>query len=437
MQPDASTRGLGGFLSKAARVATGHAAGYGVGIVVSPLLARMYGPEAFGFFAAYVLAVSSLGVLATLRFDQAITLAKSVRSATVITQLATVAMLSLSLLLVAAAPPIEQAGADFFGVRLPSLWSVVLASGVVCLTAYQLAAAWLLREARYRDLATMRVVFAVSMATTQLAIPTLGGSILLGLPAGQAVGFAMGTLYGALRMRPRAPRLLGLSTTVCRRFVWRYRQFAMFGVPAALVSNMGIHSPALILAGCYGWEVAGLFAFAQRVFTTPLTLLTHSFSRVFLAEATRKKSPDELASLFRSTLRGGAMLAAMPIATAALVAPWCFGLVFGNDWAPAGWICTVLAPMALAMSLAQIVSPVYDLVGRQDRRLIRELACTAMCAGGMIAAWLAGWSALAAICMASVGGTIGYVLLVAIAAHCIQQSCSPSASTPTVPRLAA
>ncbi len=428
--PHYGPHGSRGFLRNAARVAAGHVAGYSVVLAVSPLLARMYGPEAFGLFAVYVLAVSCLAVIGQLRLDQALPMAESTRAAAVLAQLAIASTCILAGMLLMLAWVWEQSQILLGGVSLPELWAPLLAVGVVCVAIYQLVAAWQLRTNAYHDLAGMRVVFAFTMAATQLAIPMVGGSRMLGLPAGQAVGFAAGALFGAWRIGHRSPTLEWRLLVQGRRTAWHYRQFAVFGMPAALLSQLGIHAPTLILAVCYDLEVAGMFALAQRVFITPLTLLTNSFSRVFFAEATRQPNEEAFQDLFRTTLRNGVLLASLPVTLIALFSPSWFGFLFGSEWASAGWTCTLLAPMVAALAISQIVTPVFDLTGRQRQRLSLEALCTSLIAGGLVAAALAGWPSFWAIGLGAAGGTLGYTLLVLVARrYAAQFGYGPAAST--------
>ncbi|MCO6047431.1 lipopolysaccharide biosynthesis protein [Aeoliella sp. ICT_H6.2] len=410
----------GGFLAKAARLASGHATGYAVTLAISPLLARLYGPEAFGLYALFVLAISSLGPVATLRFDQTIPLAAGRRASGVLATLALVAAVSVT---VAGVVLGELATAMLHHGRSASSWVLLVplvADGVLCFTMYQIVAGLLLGEARYRELARMRVTYALVAAGTHLTIPLVIGPTLLGLPAGQAVGFAAAAIYGSVQLKRLGSVRLPLAVRTLVRYAQRYRQFAVFGVPAAVVSNLGIHAPALLLTAMYNLEAAGVYALAQRVFTSPLTLVTNSFSRTFLAEARAGRLPE----LFRSAAKGAILLTAPPIAVVAIVAPWLFSLVFGAEWTAAGWVCTLLSPMAISLVLAQVVSPTFDIAGMQALRLKRETQCTALVGMGIGAAYVAGLPYLAAIAGASVGATLGYALLVTSAANYARQSAS-------------
>lgn len=396
------------LLASAGRLVSGHAAGYMLTLAISPLLARLYGPRAFGVYAVYVLVVSSLMVMATLRFDQAIPLAKRRRAATLLGLIAVSAMLSTVL--------------GFMGCALVVCWwlnnpvtgTLVLltANGVLCGGLYQIVAGLLLSERRYSDLAWMRVVFAVGSTLIHVFLPLSGASLILGLPAGQAAGFAMGAIFGCWRLPESRDFVRGFSRRAYLKLARQYRRFAQFGVPAAVTSNLGMHLPALLMALLYGLEAAGMYALAQRVFLSPLTLLTSAFSRVYLTEAGKLNDQCGLYPLFRSTITSAALLAAAPVTCVAMVAPWAFGWVFGPSWLETGWVCTLLAPMVLALALAYVVSPTFDVAQRQDQRLVRELLCTALLASGVIVTYLAGGSFFTAVAACSAGGTLGYSSLI-------------------------
>ncbi len=426
-----------GFLARAAQLASGHAIGYVLTLAVAPLLARLYGPAAFGLFAMFVTAATCLSVMVTCRFDQAILVAKDELAASRVALASLLTTMLGALVLALFSPQLAFLLSLITGSDSPELLVPLLIAAVVCVSLYQITVAWLLRKEQYRDMAAMRFVFAAAMAVTQVAIPLLGGSVLLGLAAGQVVGFGTGTLYGCWRSRRSWPpiRLSHWQAVVSQAQV--HQRFALFGVPSALASNWAVHGPVVLLAVLFGVEVAGIFALAQRLFTTPLSLLNSAFSRIFYAEAARTSSSDELAALFRYTLSRVFLLAVLPIAAVACLAPGWFGPLFGAEWAGAGVVCTMLAPMALSMTLAFVVAPTFDVLHRQDQRLWRELLCAALIAGGMVAVWSLGGSANWAIGMASVGGTIGYLLIVAMAKRCISQQAADESDQELPTRVAA
>jgi len=383
----------------------------------APVLARLYGPAAFGVFAVFVTAASCLTVAATCRFDQAIPLSHTRRAAADTALIACLPTLLGTLLLLVLCGPTHIALAWATSRELPPLLAPLLAVAVASMSTYQITTSWLLRLGNYRDLATIRVVYAAAAVSLQILIPLGGGSVLLGLAAGQAIGFAAGTLYGCVRTWGTWPPV---RLNRVRR-VWQrasvHRRFAYYGVPAALAGNISVHGPVVLLAALYGVEVAGVYALAQRIFTTPLTLLTNAFSRVYLVEATECATRAELHSLFRFTVSRVLAFAAIPVVLVACLAPWSFGWLFGKEWHAAGVVCALLAPTVLAMTLAYVVGPTFDVLGKQASKLRGEIAVAVALAFGMTVAWLAGASAYAAIGSASVGGTFGYLWLL-YSAYC-------------------
>lgn len=428
---DASRPAQNGFLAKAAQLASGHAAGYVLTLGAAPLLARLYGPAAFGVFAVFVTAASCLAVAVTCRFDQAIPLGKTRRAA------ADTAVASFAAALLSAAALLAFAQYLNVGLRaithrdVPELLAPLLAIAVACIASYHITAAWLLRIGAYRDLAAMRAVCAASTVAMQIAIPLLGGSVLLGLASGQAVGFAAGTIYGGCRTWKTWPAMRLDRTKRIWQRVRLHRRFAYYGVPAALVANLSNHGPVVLLAALYGVEVAGVFALAQRVFTTPLTLLNNAFSRVYFVEATKATGKDDLRRLFRFTVTRVTAFAACPVLTVAFFAPLTFGWLFGADWAAAGTISSLLAPLVLALTLSHVVGPTFDVLGKQAARLRGESIVTLLIAGGMSIAWIAGASAYVAIAAGSVGGACGYLLLLHGAHSSVQQAEWPRATPET------
>src|SRR5690606_35706271 len=89
--------------------------------------------------------------------------------------------------------------------------------------------------------------------------------------------------------------------------------------------------------------------FAQRILRTPLSMVSNSVSQVYYGEAPRLAlaDPRGLLALFNKTARRLLATAALPLLVVAVLGPWLFATVFGEQWTTAGVFGRLLVPYLL------------------------------------------------------------------------------------------
>jgi O-antigen/teichoic acid export membrane protein len=274
----------------------------------------------------------------------------------------------------------------------------------------------MVRSGEFRQLAKLRVVYVVAALIPQLAIPLclLPGAI--GLISGQIVGFSVAAIFATRALNRTGSAIPKSCVRRLARAAYKYRKYPKYDVGAALMSNLNIFGPAVLLAALFDTTVAGWYAFAHRLLAMPLTLLSNSLSRVYYSEAARIGANDHAAlrQIFRHTLSRLLLIAVPPVMLAAAIAPWMFAVIFGAQWREAGWYCTLLTPMLLAHVVASVLGPTLDVVGRQGLRLIRESVCLLLIVSGIVVPKLLAWPAVAAVAAMSALGTVGYVFAIGL-----------------------
>jgi O-antigen/teichoic acid export membrane protein len=406
------------LLKKSAIVASGQLCGYALALAASPFLSRLYHPVDFGLLAIFVTLMTVLGSIATFRYDYAIPLPKDDRSAATLAFLSKwmAALVTVGLFIAAAffAETIEQ---TVFRAQHSSFsFSYLLAVGVAAFASCEIHSAWLVRQGKYVQLSRVRLCHAVACLTTQLTIPILWNRGPLGLLAGQVTGYAAASAIVFLT----EGRHTSLTRHTDFREIWRtaaeYRMYPLIDVWSSVVRVLSVNSLALLIAWAYGPAAAGCLALAQRLVSTPISMLSYSISRVYYSEAAVLARVDSsaLKALFTGTLKRLTLLTAVPLAIVCVLAPWTFGIIFGARWESAGIHCSLLCPLILLRVLAFAVGPTLDVIHRQELRLFRESTGLLLVAAGVgIACWL-GWGVLAAVAAAVAFGCFGYVLSIAL-----------------------
>jgi O-antigen/teichoic acid export membrane protein len=401
-----------GHLPRTAVVASGHAISQLLVLAVAPVLSRLFAPEDFGVLASFSAIAAGIATLATFRFEQAVPLPRSNRTA--------LTLIVLACITTAVVVACSWFAAQFFDglfrqwfvdAPLPDDFALILAAVVIAMSAYQIAGAWMMRSARFVQLARMRIVYVVVTVATQIVLGISLSSDARSLILGQALGYsvAVAVVVWSLGKLGSVQQLLRVRQL--RLVASRYRNYPCYDVWAALAGMFGILAPPVILAFAYDARVAGWFALAHRTLHTPLTMIGHSLSRVYYSDIARlgAKRHFDLRAQFRQTLRRLTLMLLPCVACAAIIAPLTFEWIFGSEWRQAGWCFALISPMISAFVVSNVIGPTLDVLGRQRLKLAREALTIVPVLSGILGARVLGLPPLAAVALMSMLGTVGYL----------------------------
>jgi lipopolysaccharide exporter len=402
----------GGLRRSVSILAGGAAVAQGIVALSSIIITRLYSPANFGLYGVATSLVSVLVTFGCLRYEVAIPLPRDQRRAANLVAVAIIASAAVTavfgvVLLVAGQPILRALGAEGL---LPYAWIMLLGEfgGGVYLALNNLA----IRHRHFRAIAQTRVTQSVATVATQIGLG-LASASAGGLVAGDAIGRVAGSgRLGREAWRVSKDALQQISLSGMRAAASRYRSFAILSSPAALLNDIGLQAPLLLVVALYGATTGGLFALAQRLIQAPLWLITTAIAQVFLAEAAvrAREDPASLRILFSRTLRRLAAIGAPIVIVLAIAAPLLVGVVFGSRWEQAGIYVAILAPFYLLQLATSPLGGTLDVLERQDLHLIREIVRVALITGAVVASSLLALSATQAIAVLSAAGSLAYVL---------------------------
>lgn len=397
------------FLRRLAMLSGGTFLGQLVLVGASPVLTRLYGPEAFGALAVFTGLSAILGMAAALRYEFAIPVAPEEEAA----GLVWVALAASAGVASAAALGVWVAGPWLAAVTATPalaglLWilpAAVLLNGLSLPLSY-----WSVRRGTFRVNTANRLVQSAGQVVPQLGLG-LAGAGAPGLVLGYAFGYVakLAHLLGALPPAERA-RLTAVRPGALWPLARRHWHYPAYSAPSALLQGGTQLLPAVLLAVLYGPAVAGWFGLGQRVMGLPTKLLAHAASQVFIGEAPRLGSDAAVRRLFLRSTAGFALVGLAGMAPVLLLGPALFALVFGEAWREAGTMAALLVPQHLARFVVVPVSQTLNIYGRQDLHLAASAVNALVLVLTFGLARPLGLDPMEAILAYSIGTTLAYLL---------------------------
>ena len=411
-----------GFLHNVWLLTSGTVFAQGLVILALPVLTRLYSPQDFDLLAVYVALIGLISVVSCLRYNIAIPLPEQDEDAMALLALSLLAGCAFSLILVLPVVFAPKATAALLGQMdlAPHLWLVPF--GIALASSYNALQYWASRKKRFGIITKTRMTRAVGGVGTQLAFG-LTTPIPFGLLLGHALYSGLGVIgLGRNVMRDDHKTIGALDWERMRRVAGQYRRFPFYSVPQTLFDTGGTQLPIIIIAAATAGPEAGFLMLAMRVMGLPMGLIGSSVAQVYLAEAPEKLRDGSLPAFTRRTMWTLFRTGAPPLAVAGALSPMLFPILFGAEWARAGWLVAWMTPWFILQFVVSPVSMVLNVTGRLGLLLAIALA------GLLLRVAVVLWAIVAHLDIASeiyaVSGALFYAIYLSAILWTLNKTCA-------------
>ena len=340
---------LEGMRRNISRLASGAVVSQILLVASTPLLTRIFNPEAFGVMAAFTAAYAITVPISTLKYDAAIILPKAASSALSLTAL--VIFIASGMSILAGALLVLGTWASFIPERYEFyLWlPIALWVGALFTQSQQ----WSARNNDYKHFARSQVIGTLLNVGVSLTLGLLFGGEPHHLVLGFICGMAASLVYMLLSRTKKIEDKFRINVTSLLRRSKVYRQFPLLVLPSTLLMTIGQNSIPLILSIYYPIGEVGQFAIANRLLLVPFALIGGALAESFRSEFVRRQRERlDSTSLFNKTLKTLAILALPMFSLLFVAAPWLFSIIFGSDYEEAGHVSRALVIAVAAQFMA-------------------------------------------------------------------------------------
>src|SRR5690625_2358957 len=404
------------FVRNVVIVASGTAGAQAITLAFSPIITRLYGPEAFGLQGAFMAVLALTTPVAALSYPIGIVLPRDDDEAKGLAQLS-----ARIALVIAAALVVVFLFADVSIARLLKmeeiqnyLWLVPLA---MLFTAWQsIMQQWLIRKKLFKVTARIAVSQSLILNGIKSALgliwPT--GALLIVLNTLGNLLYSVQLWLGTRRWGSADAQLLSppKRPPSLRALAHQHRDFPIYRTPQVLLNAISQSAPTLVLASLFGPAVAGFYTLSRSVMNAPVNLLGNSIGNVFYAQIAESVNAGKNPSPFlhKATLSAFAV-AAIPFLIVMIWGAPLFSWVFGSEWHTAGQYAQWVAIWLLFSLAARPVIAIIPVIELQGTFLIAEIVFILLRVGGLfIGAWLFN-DALVAVALYAIASALLFISL--------------------------
>lgn len=315
---------------------SGTALAQAIGFALSPIISRLFSPSDFGVFGSFGAVAATIASVVTMGYATTIVLPKEKKDAINLFFLSCLVTLVISLFCLTACLLIPSFILNL--IHVPNTWMLVLLVMATLITGLnQSCQLWCVRVKSFHNTAASQVIRSLSSSGMQLGLGYFKGGAL-------ALVFAsvMADLVASLNL---VRVLMAELKTIRHEIKWDrmtqvakdYKDFPLYMAPMEFMNTLSMGLPVLLLTHYYGIAVAGSYAFADRILSAPMQLVTRAFRQVFYQKASETEhSCGRLLPLYIKNTLGLFALAVLPSLVLIIWAPQLFSWFFGQRWHTAG-----------------------------------------------------------------------------------------------------
>lgn len=327
------------FVRNVIIMASGTAVAQVISLVLSPIITRLYGPEAYGLMGVFMAIIQIIAPVAALTYPIAIVLPKSDRNAKGLIRLS----LYISAVIAAVAALIlllfNQSIIRLFQLEGIAPYLYLIPIVIVFSSFLQVSEQWLIRTKQFGITAKVEFLQALVLQGSKAGVGFVHpvASVLVLLTAsGNGLKALMMILY-ARRSNYKQTNDFHKNLMSIKELGKKHMDFPLFRAPEVFLNAVSQGLPILLLTSFFGPASVGYYSIGKSVLGLPSRLIGKSVGDVFyprISEAS--KNGENLSKLIKKATLALGAVGVIPFGIVMLFGPWLFGIVFGNDWVMAG-----------------------------------------------------------------------------------------------------
>lgn len=344
-----------------------------IGLVVYPILTRMYAPEDFGLLNLFLSIGGVLIILSTSEYYYAIVLPKEEKNAVALTHLSLL-LLMLTTLLVLLSVLFSRPISLLFKTPALAEYYWLMPIYVFGIGLWNVLCYWYIRK---------KLFGRISGYQMSQSLLSAGGKI--------GLGYA-GALHGGMIYSSVLAPIVSLLTSIALCFrkaicpllnvswanVWmqakEYRNFPFFVLPRSFINVLATQLPILLLTPFFGSKLVGLLSMALLLGYTPIGTITRALYQVLYQHTTeRVHASKNIGNLFWKFVGYGSAVIIPLFGGVALVLPTLSAWLLGEEWRVVGEYIRWMLPWLYFSLLVGSTCYLSDVFMQQKKGLLFEI----------------------------------------------------------------
>lgn len=344
-----------------------------IGILIYPVLTRIYAPEDFGLLNLFQSIGGVLIIFSTAEYQYAILLPKEEEQAKRCLHVGTTILLGLFLLCCVSIPFAEPI-AQLFNAPELTRWYWTLPLLVLFSGGWSLLNYWHTRKKNYTLASTYQISKSLLNAGLKWGLGALG-FLKGGLIVATVVSTALSFLLNLFRSkRAYHWRVKSLVPQPDKQTAITYRNFPQYALPRSLANYVSANLPFLLLTPYFGLTETGYFGMAFALAFLPISLIYNSVYQVLFQQISEKVNQRAtIINTFKKFYRRVSLVVPPLFVALYFLLPSLTTLLLGETWETTATYIRMMLPWLFVSIMAGSTCFIADIFMKQKETLYIEL----------------------------------------------------------------
>ncbi|MEQ8525115.1 oligosaccharide flippase family protein [Gracilimonas sp.] len=400
------------LIGDVAKVATGTAVAQGISVLISPIITRLYSPEAFGVLGLFLSVVGIVSVNSTFRYHLAILLPDDDKDASALSGLSFLSTLCVSLLTGLVIFLFSSKLEIWFDISINPIVLAIIPAAILIDACLLILRQWHIRMQSYTTAATSEASQSLGTSGGQLGFGFSGFVEGIFLVYSNISGLFI-SLAIYLKTLPQKRIFFSKSMFDWERIKQQaieHKKFFQYSTVAGVINKLAWELPSFMLTGFFSTTILGYYVLGHRLLRLPISLIGGAIGEVYYergAKAYKQGTLNEITELVQRRL---VQVGFFPFFVLTFIGEDLFIAFFGIEWAQAGVYSQILAMWTFVWFLSSPNTTIYSITNNQDKMFNIQVLLFVLRFIGLGIGGLMG-SPVLAISLFAIAGIVGYGIL--------------------------
>lgn len=407
------------------KLLTGEGIGRIIGLLVTPIITRIYGPGNMGVLTVFISIVAIIGPFACLSYPSSIPID---RNNNVAFNIICGSFLILTVTTLITCAVFYIGGNTLF--EFLSIESIInywwlIPIGLLFKGTYDILTQYNVRNKTFANLAKATVSQKIIGSLTKIAL-----GMLQFKPVGLLIGDVLTTSGGITvlgrslvkecRNSYKQITILGIKNALIR-----YKSFPVFRLPSQALLQLSGNLPILFFAWRFNDVTIGQIGLARTMLSMPVTFIGTSVGRAFLGEVAQigMNNGNTIYKITIDVMRRLFLFSLIPFLLVVLFGPWIFQIVFGSEWYDSGLYARMMAIYLIFQFMySPIEEGIFNVFEKQHLVLLVESCRITIILTVLSLSYYFELSSMHTVLIYSIGLALQYLIGLAIILNVIRNS---------------
>lgn len=378
-----------------------------IGLVVYPILTRIYSPEDFGLLNLFLSISSILVILSTAEYYNAIVLPKEEKKAISIVQVCLLLLILITILTTISIGFSKQIASLFNTPKLAEYyWMMPII--VFTLGLWNILNYWYIRNTQYNNISSYLVSNSILSSIGKICFGQ-AGILSGGMIYSIVIAPIISLFFNLFHIKNKLKLFFTLSYKEVIKEAKTYKFFPTYSLPRSFINIFAGQLPVLLLTPIFGSHHVGLWGMALLLGFTPINVITRSIYQVLYQHISNRVNQQLPISYFFKRFTFYVLGIGIPcFAILYWILPDLTTFLLGKEWITTSLYIRWMLPWLLCSILTSSTGFLADIFFKQKIGFAFELLTTILrCFGVGVGIWLNDFTT------SIIGYTIGTAIAVA------------------------